>query len=91
MNRFRKTLNRLIFPAAPVVIVSIPIAAALVSLLSLETAMLAQFGKGKNPEAFRQIMTGTTGGAVCLIVFSMSIFMIVKSTRKLKILKNENS
>lgn len=67
------------------------LAAALVSLLSLETAMLTQFDKGKNPEAFRQIMTGTTGGAVCLIVFSMSIFMIVKSTRKLNILKKENS
>ena len=67
------------------------LAAALVSLLSLETAMLAQFDKGKNPEAFRQIMTGTTGGAVCVIVFSMSIFMIVKSTIKLNILKKENS
>lgn len=35
MNRFRKTLNRLIFPAAPVVIVSIPIAATLLVYIFL--------------------------------------------------------
>ena len=41
---------------------AIKLAAALVSMLSLETAMLMQFNSRENPEVFRQIMTGTTGG-----------------------------
>ena len=63
--------------------------AALVSILSLETAMLAQFGE--DDEAFRAIMTGATGGGVCTIVIVMAIFMIWKSTRNLKKLKMERS
>ena len=63
---------------------AVNLAAALVSMLSLETAMLTQFGEGKNPPAFRQIMTGTTGVAVCVFVVGMGIYMIVHSTRQLK-------
>lgn len=63
---------------------AVKLAAALVSMLSLETAMLMQFNTEENPEAFRQIMTGTTGGAICAIVLAMAVFMIVKSTRQLK-------
>ena len=40
--------------------------AELVSMLSLETAMIAQFGS--DDSAFRQIMTSATGAGVCLIV-----------------------
>lgn len=61
----------------------IKLAAALVSMLSLETAMLAQFGAGEDP-AFRQIMTGATGGCVCLIVLGMAVCMICFSTKELK-------
>lgn len=60
----------------------INLTAALVSMLSLETAMLAQFG-GDEPE-FRCIMLGTSGGAVCMIVLTMAIYMIVRSTKKLR-------
>ena len=68
---------------------AIKLAAALVSMLSLETAMLTQFGSDENPETFRQIMTGTTGGAVCIIVLAMAVFMIVRSTRQLRELSAE--
>ena len=61
----------------------INLTAALVSMLSLETAMLAQFGRDE--VMFRQIMTSATGTGVCVIVLGMAIFMIAKST---KILKN---
>lgn len=67
---------------------AIKLAAALVSMLSLETAMLMQFNERENPEAFRQLMTGTTGGGVCAIVLTMAVFMIVKSTRQLKMMLN---
>lgn len=56
---------------------------ALVSLFSLETAMLSQFST-KDQMAFRKIMTACTGGAVCLIVVSLALYMIVSSTKKLK-------
>lgn len=58
---------------------------ALVSMLSLETAMLAQFGG--DDVIFRRIMTSATGAGVCIIVLGMAFFMIVKST---KVLKNIN-
>ncbi len=62
---------------------AINLVAALVSILSLETAMLTQFG---NPGdiAFRRIMTGLTGGFVCIAVLAMAFYMIIASSKKLK-------
>ena len=62
---------------------AIKLAATLVSMLSLETAMIAQFGKEDNAELFRQLMTGTTGGGVCVIVLGMAVYMIVSATKRL--------
>ena len=56
----------------------INMSAALVSMFSLETAMLAQFG-GKDTENFRFIMTSLTGAGVSLIVLGMALFMIIHS------------
>lgn len=63
--------------------------AALVSVLSLETAMLARFGG--DDESFRAIMTGATGGGVCAIVIGTAIYMIWKSAGQLKKLQFSNS
>lgn len=60
----------------------ISLTAALVSMLSLETAMLAQFDSGR-PD-FRRIMTAASGGGVCIIVLGMAIYMIVRSSKQLK-------
>lgn len=62
---------------------AVKLAAALVSMLSLETAMLMQFNDKENADVFRQIMTGATGGTVCALVVAMAVYMIVKSTRQL--------
>lgn len=62
---------------------AINLVAAMVSMLSLTTAMLAQFGADDDPQ-FRRVMTGAVGAGVCTIVLGMAIFMIVKSTKKLK-------
>ena len=59
--------------------------AALVSMLSLTTAMLAQFGG--DDEAFRAVMTASVGGGVCIIVIGVAVYMIWKSTKQLKTLK----
>lgn len=61
----------------------INLTAALVSMLSLETAMLTQFGAAEDP-AFRKIMTVSTGAGVSMTVLGMAIFMIVNSTKQLK-------
>ncbi len=63
---------------------AIKLATALVSMLSLETAMLMQFDTGENPPVFRRVMTATTGGCVCFFVLAMAVFMIIKSTKQLK-------
>lgn len=67
---------------------AIRFAAALVSLLSLETAMIAHYGES---DFFRQIMVGLTGAGVCIIVLGMSVYMIVQANRSIKALKNNNS
>lgn len=56
---------------------------ALVSIFSLETAMLAEFGN-ENDEQLRLIMTSLTGAGVSLIVIGMAVFMIIKSSILLK-------
>ena len=66
---------------------AINLAAALVSILALETAMIAQFGGGDD---YRRMMTAATGGGVCVIVLSMAVFMIVWSTKHIKQLKIQN-
>lgn len=67
---------------------AINLAAAFVSMLSLETAMLATFGEESSP-AFKKIMIALTGAGVCAIIFSMAIYMIVHSTKKLRITGKE--
>lgn len=67
----------------------ISLTAALVSMLSLETAMLARFGN--NETAFRRMMLGISGGVVCAFVLAMAVYMIVRSTKQLKKLRNNNS
>lgn len=64
------------------------LAAAMVSMLALETAMLAQFN-GNNREDFRAVMTACTGGAVCAVVLVFAVIMICRSTKKIKAMKQE--
>lgn len=66
----------------------INLTAALVSMLSLETAMLTQFGAADDP-VFRQIMTASTGAGISMIVLGMAAFMIVWSTKQMKHIKQE--
>ena len=66
----------------------IGLTAALVSMLSLETAMLARFGSDETE--FRRIMLGISGGVVCAVVLAMAIYMIARATKQLHKLKNNN-
>lgn len=69
---------------------AVKLAAALVSILSLETAMLAQFDTGERSPIFKKAMNATTGGGVCLIVLVMAISMIVKSAKQMKGLRDNS-
>ena len=63
--------------------VVVNLAAALVSMLSLEIGMLNQFGT-ESEAAFREIMIAATGGAVCAIVAGSGIYMVVRASKALK-------
>ena len=54
---------------------------AMISMVSLEVAMIYQFGN--NDSSFKLIMTGSTGLGICIINTIMSIYMIVRANKKL--------
>lgn len=65
---------------------AISLAAALVSMLSLETAMLNAFGSGDDGD-FRRVMLASSGGVVCLAVLTMGLYMMVRAAKELGRLK----
>lgn len=67
---------------------AISFAAAMVSMLTLETAMLTAFGDPAQ-ESFRRIMTGSTGAAVTVSVLIMAICMIRNANLELKYYRKE--
>lgn len=64
----------------------ISLTSALVSVLSLETAMISTFG-GDDKSNFRNMITKITGGIICTIILGMAVYMIFKGN---KLLKNNN-
>lgn len=65
-------------------------AAALVSMLSLETAMLTAFGA--EMDIFeKRIMIASTGAGICVLVTGFSSYMIIKSTKELNKIKENNN
>lgn len=68
---------------------AIGLVSAVVSVLTLETAMLSAFGEQNDP-TFRQIMTSLTGAAVCLLVLTVAIIMIVRATGQIHSIKRSS-
>ncbi|MCM1148675.1 MAG: hypothetical protein NC319_01130 [Butyricicoccus sp.] len=68
---------------------AVNLVAAMVSILSLTTAMLARFGGDDAPE-FRRLMTSLTGGGVCTIVIVMALYMVWKAEKQIKQLQINN-
>ena len=67
---------------------AIRFAQALISILSLEASMLVQFGED---EWYRRLMLALTGAGVCIIVLSMSIYMLVRSSKEIRRLKSDSA
>lgn len=66
----------------------INMAAALVSMLSLETAMFSQFGRDMKPENQRLIIM-LTGAGVSIVIVAMSVYSIIKNSGKIKRITEE--
>lgn len=64
-------------------------AAAVVSVLSLEASMISAFGR--EDQMFRKVMTASTGAAVCAAVLAMAVFMIVHSTGEIRKIKRKTA
>ena len=67
---------------------AISLAAASVSMLTLESTMLTTFGDSMTPISSK-LFLGLTGGAVSLFILIMSVYMIVQSGKRLKTLKQQ--
>ena len=67
----------------------ISLAAALVSMLTLESTMLTTFGDGTMTVVAQKWMLGATGGAISVLIVATAIYMIVVGSKKLKELKSE--
>ena len=68
---------------------AITLAAALVSMLTLESTMLTAFGEGTMSALEQKWMLGATGIGISVLIVAMAIYMIVIGMRKLKGLKSE--
>lgn len=66
---------------------AVSLASACVSMLTLESTMLTTFNNGSMDLIARRIMLGCTGTAISFFIIMMAIYMIVQSTKKLKIMK----
>lgn len=69
---------------------AIGLAAALVSLLTLESTMLTTFGEETMTLTGRRILLGATGGAICLFIIIMACYMILQSNQKLRSVTVQN-
>ena len=70
---------------------AISFAAACVSMLMLTSTMLTTFSDGTMGVMEQKIMLGSIGFSVSGVVVVMAIYMIVQGTKKLKIIKAEES
>lgn len=66
---------------------NINVADAFVSILALQTAMFHEFGTG----AYEGIANALTGAGVCLVVFSIGLYMVIHSIRMNKKNKEEEN
>ncbi len=65
---------------------AISLAAACVSMLTLESTMLTTFGDGTMDLATRRIMLGASGAVISAFIITMAVYMIVQGTKRIKLL-----
>lgn len=72
-----------------VTIRNIGYADALVSVLSLQTAMFVSFGENSNVDP--RLMNGITGACVCVMILAIGIYMMFSSGRQIKTIQNASN
>lgn len=77
--RYRK-YNSPVFSASK----AISLAAASVSMLTLESTMLTTFDRGSMTHFYRRLMLGISGGVVSVFIIVMAIYMIVNARRAIR-------
>ncbi len=82
MVSFRKADNMILSAAK-----NLTFAGALMSMYSLQTAMLTAFNENNGTD-YRQLMNGITGAGVTLIVLLVSVIMIIKGSARMRKLQN---
>lgn len=65
----------------------ISLAAALVSLLTLESTLLTAFGDGTMDLVARRLLLGISGGVISAFIILLAVYMIVQGTKKLRKIK----
>ena len=80
-----KKYNSPVFSASK----AISLAAAMVSMLTLESTLLTTFSDETMTPTAQKWMLGATGAVISLFVVAMAIYMIAVGTKKLKLLKSE--
>lgn len=63
---------------------AVSLAAACVSMLTLENTMLSTFGSGSMSPQTRVLFLSLSGGAVSALIIAMAIYMLVKSSNEMK-------
>ena len=63
---------------------AVSLAAALVSMLTLESTMLTTFGSETTSETTRKIFLSLSGATVSVLIIAMSLYMIISATKELK-------
>lgn len=86
IKKYRK-YNSPVFSAAK----AISLASACVSVLTLEATMLNTFGNGKEDMLMNRIMLAASGTVISAVIIAMAVCMIVRGTKKIKLLKAEDN
>jgi len=68
---------------------AVSLAAACVSMLTLESTMLTTFSDGSMTLSGRRMMLGMSGGAISAFIIVIAVFMIVIGTKKLKLIRSK--
>lgn len=68
---------------------AISLAAACVSMLTLESTMLTTFGNGTMTAIEQKILLGTSGGAISALIIGMAIYMLTRGAKKFNKTKTE--
>lgn len=67
---------------------AVSLAAACVSMLTLENVMLTTFGKAEMTPQMRLLFLGSSGGVISVFLIVMAVYMLVQGNKKIRNMEN---